>query len=479
MTVFRRAIESVRDLDPVRVTGRVRRVVGLVAEAEGLPLPVGGACRIRCSQESGRELDAEVVGFRDGRTLLLPFGRLEGVAPGDRVTYSGSKLDVPVSRSMLGRVVDGRGVPIDGLSPIRAEVRVPADGMPVAPMRRQRITEPLGTGVRAIDTLLACGKGQRMGIFAGSGVGKSTILGMLAKRCDVPISVIALVGERGREVREFIERDLGPEGLERSIVVVATSDDPPVMRLRAARTATSIAEWFRDQGEDVLLLLDSLTRVALAQREVGLSANEPPTTRGYPPSVFTLLPQLLERTGSGEHGTITSFYTVLVEGDDLHDPIGDAVRGILDGHIWLSRRMASRGHFPAIDILESVSRVMPEVVDEQHAVAAQQIKEDLARARDVEDLVQLGAYVRGQDARTDGALDRLPAIEALLCQHAEELSTREEAIQMMHAVGAPRRKTPAPRISSGPKTHGVRPEGPVSAATPANDAPMSAERNVR
>ena len=285
MNIFRQAIETVRDQDPVRIVGRVRRVVGLVAEAEGLPLPVGGACRIVMGRDSERDVDAEVVGFRDGRTLLLPFGRLDGVAPGDPVVYEGARQDVPVSTDLLGRVIDGRGDPIDGLEEIRPQARVPADGIPVSPLLRQRIQEPIGTGVRAIDSLLTCGKGQRMGIFAGSGVGKSTILGMLAKRSEAPVCVIGLVGERGREVREFIERDLGPEGLKRSIVVVATSDDPPVLRLRAARTATSIAEWFRDRGEDVLLLLDSLTRVALAQREVGLSANEPPTTRGFPPSV--------------------------------------------------------------------------------------------------------------------------------------------------------------------------------------------------
>lgn len=448
MSVFQRASDLVRDQDPVRMTGRVRRVVGLIAEAEGLPLPVGGACRIRCRQEPGRSLDAEVIGFRDGRTLLLPYGRLDGVAPGDSVVYDGNRLDVPVTEALLGRVIDGRGDPIDGLGPIRAEVRVPADGSPISPLRRQRISTPIGTGVRAIDALLTCGRGQRMGIFAGSGVGKSTVLGMLARHCEVPVRVIALVGERGREVREFVERDLGPEGLARSVVVTATSDDPPVLRLRAARTATAIAEWFRDRGEDVLFLLDSLTRVALAQREVGLSANEPPTTRGYPPSVFALLPQLLERTGPGEAASITSFYTVLVEGDDLHDPIGDAVRGILDGHIWLSRRLASRGHFPAIDVLESVSRAMPEVVPEAHMEAAREIVADLARTREVEDLVQLGAYVKGQDLRTDAALERLPRIEALLRQTAAESCSLESATRDLMAIGTPPSRKPT-RMAEG------------------------------
>ncbi len=448
MSTFRRAIDLLGDRAPVRVTGRVRRVVGLVAEAEGLPLPVGGACRIRCRQESGRELEAEVVGFRDGRTLLVPYGRLDGVAPGDAVIYEGARFDVPVSEALLGRVIDGRGNPIDKLGPIRPEARVSADGEPVPPLSRRRIDQPFGTGVRAIDTLLACGRGQRMGIFSGSGVGKSTLLGMLARGCDAPISVVALVGERGREVREFIERDLGPEGLARSIVVVATSDDPPVLRLRAARTATAISEWFRDRGQDVLLLLDSLTRVALAQREVGLSANEPPTTRGFPPSVFSLLPRLLERTGAAEHASITSFYTVLVEGDDLHDPIADAVRGILDGHIWLSRALASRGHFPAIDILESVSRVMPAVVDELHLAAAAEAKEHLARAKEVEDLVQLGAYVRGQDTRTDTALDRMPRLEKLLRQRSDEPCPRETAVGELLLIDA-KSSAPPPRTKEG------------------------------
>jgi len=447
VSVFRRAIEQLGDHAPTRVTGQVVRVVGLVAEAEGLPLPVGGACRIRCRQEAGRELEAEVVGFRDGRTLLLPFGRLEGVAPGDPVAYEGTRLDVPVAEAFLGRVLDGRGAPIDDLGPIRPEARVSADGAPVPPLRRRRVDRPFGTGVRAIDALLTCGYGQRLGIFAGSGVGKSILLGMLARGASAPVSVVALIGERGREVREFIERDLGSAGLARSVVVVATSDDPPVLRLRAARTATAIAEWFRDRGQDVLLLLDSITRVAVAQREVGLSANEPPTTRGYPPSVFSLLPRLLERSGAGEVGTITSFYTVLVEGDDLHDPIGDAVRGILDGHIWLSRRLASRGHFPAIDVLESISRVMPDVIDEAHAAAARSAREDLARAREVEDLVQLGAYVRGQDARTDLALDRLPRLEAFLRQRADEVCSREATLGELLAIGA---KPPArPRAMEG------------------------------
>lgn len=441
MNPFRAAIGILSDIDPVRVTGRVRRVVGLAAEAEGLPLPVGGACRISQRQEGRRELEAEVVGFRDGRTLLLPYGRLDGVAPGDPVVYEGSRLDVPLSRALLGRVIDGRGTPIDGLGPIVPEARRPADGTPVPPLGRRPIETPVGTGVRAIDALLTCGRGQRMGIFSGSGVGKSTLLGMIARQSDVPVRVVALVGERGREVPDFVRRELGPEALARSVVIVATSDDPPVLRLRAARTATTIAEWFRDLGQDVIFLLDSITRVALAQREVGLSANEPPTTRGYPPSVFSLLPQLLERTGPGVDASITSFYTVLVEGDDLNDPIGDAVRGILDGHIVLSRRLAARGHFPAIDVLESVSRVMPDVVDESHAAAARMVIEDLARVRDVEDIVQLGAYVRGQDPRTDAALDRFPRIEALLRQRAEDLCPRDVTVRELESIAG---ETPTP-----------------------------------
>ncbi|MGE3164256.1 MAG: FliI/YscN family ATPase [Planctomycetota bacterium] len=437
MTLFGSELRAVRECDPVRVAGRVRRVSGLIVEAEGLALAVGSCCTIRCRMDGNRALEAEVTGFQDGRTLLVPCGTTEGISPGDVVCHDGAQPGVDVSPQLLGRILDGRGIPMDGKGPVRPDARVSLSGRPVAPLARRRIDRPFRTGVRAIDSVLTCGRGQRMGIFAGSGVGKSVLMGMLARRSEAPVTVIALVGERGREVREFVERDLGPEGLARSIVVVATSNDPPVVRLRAANVATAIAEYFRDLGQDVLLLFDSVTRVALAQRELGLSSYEPPTTRAYPPSVFALLARLLERTGPAESGSITSFYSVLVEADDLNDPIGDAVRGILDGHIWLSRKLSRRGHFPAIDILDSVSRVMSDVVTPEHLELRQRLVEDMARYRDAEDLLQLGAYVRGADARSDAAVDRMPAIEKLLRQPPQDDSDFAAAVSGLEAIYAP------------------------------------------
>lgn len=420
MTAFASELHSVNGCDPVRITGRICRVAGLIVEAEGVPLPVGSSCAIQCRMDQKRMLEAEVVGFHDGRTLLIPTGETAGISPGDRVIFEGEQPGVRVAPQLLGRILDGYGRPIDDKGPIRWCERMPLEGRRVAPLARQRVEHPFSTGVRVIDGPLTCGRGQRMGIFAGSGVGKSVLMGMLARQSQAPVTVIGLIGERGREVREFVERDLGPEGLAKSVVVVATSDDPPVLRLRAARVSTAIAEYFRDRGEDVLLLMDSVTRVAYAQRELGLSAYEPPTTKAFPPSVFTLLARLLERTGPAEHGSITSFYTVLVEADDINDPIGDAVRGYLDGHIWLSRKLASRGHFPAVDVLESVSRVMKDVVSDDHKKNAQRLVADLARYRDVEDLLQLGAYARGADPQTDEAIARIPAIHQYLCQEPLE-----------------------------------------------------------
>lgn len=442
MLDVKRALGTVTENDAIRVVGRVRRLVGLLAEAEGLTLPVGSTCRIACRMESNRELEAEVMGFRDDRTLLVPCGSLTGISPGDPVLYEGERPGVRVSEDLLGRIVDGNGEPIDDKGPVGWHTRVPSEGRPISPMARHRIRDVLTTGVRAIDSLLTCGRGQRVGIFSGSGVGKSVLLGMLARNCDAPLNVIALIGERGREVREFVERDLGEAGLARSVVVVATANDPPLMRLRAARTATAIAEWFRDQGNDVLFLLDSITRVAFAQRELGLSAHEPPTTKAFPPSTFSVLSQLLERTGPAESGSISSFYTVLVEADDLHDPIGDAVRGILDGHIWLSRRLANRGHFPAVDVLESVSRVMNDIVSPEHIAAVREIIEDLSRFRDVEDLIQLGAYVRGADPRTDLAVDRRRRIEELLRQGPEERGTFDAVVESLRAIAEHKGETP-------------------------------------
>ncbi|MGE4619649.1 MAG: FliI/YscN family ATPase [Planctomycetota bacterium] len=426
------ALNTVNRDDLVRVRGAVVRVIGVIVEAEGLSLPIGSECTI--VTRSGERVVAEVVGFDEGRTHLLPEDGSEGIAPRDEVIHDGEIPCVAVSEGLLGRVVNARGVPIDGLGPLSVKEKMPINGTPIAAMKRQLVCKPVHTGVRAIDSILTVGVGQRLGVFSGSGVGKSTLLGMIARNTNLPVNVIALVGERGREVREFVERDLGPEGLARSVVVVATGDEAAVMRLRAARAATSIAEWFRDRGEDVLLMVDSITRVALAQREVGLCAGEPPTTRGYTPSVFAMLPRLLERTGPGEIGSITALYSVLVEGDDQHDPIGDAARGILDGQVWLSRELASKGWFPPIDPCSSTSRTMKSVVDVEHLEAARSLVEKVAIHREIEDMVRLGAYVRGHDARSDQAIDAMPQIEKLLRQGAEEASgffdTRSRLIEL-------------------------------------------------
>ncbi len=471
MSGFAALEEQIDDLDLLRITGQIRRVTGLVAEADGLPLPVGSSCRIICRTDGNRELEAEVLGFEEGRTLLVPCGSTAGISAGDRVLFEGDRFRVGVARSLLGRVLDGRGAPIDGRGAIAAEQRIPIDARPIPPLSRRRIAEPLSTGVRAIDALLTIGRGQRIGIFSGSGVGKSILLGMLARATDAPVVVIGLIGERGREVREFLERDLGDEGRRRAVLVVATADESPILRLRAARVATAIAEWFRDLGEDVVLLLDSITRVAMAQRELGLSASEPPTAKAFPPSVFTLLPRLLERTGPAERGSITGFYSVLVEADDLNDPIGDAVRGILDGHIWLSRSLANRGYYPAIDVLQSVSRVMQHIAGASHKAAAQALVEDLARYRDVEDLLRMGAYVRGAEPRTDAAIDRIGAIEKLLRQTPEERSTLAEAASQLIAIYEKPLAAPVPPLPGGGG-------GAAVAARPAAGAASSAPSNT-
>lgn len=426
------ALETLNRDDLVRVRGAVVRVVGVIVEAEGLALPVGAECTI--VTRDGERVVAEVVGFDEGRTHLLPEDGSIGIAPRDEVIHDGEIPSIAVSQHLLGRVVNARGIPIDGKGPLPIKDKMPISCDPIPALKRQKIRKPVHTGVRALDSILTVGVGQRLGIFSGSGVGKSTLLGMIARNTALPVRVIALVGERGREVREFIERDLGPEGLANSVVVVATGDEAAVMRLRAARVATSIAEWFRDRGQDVLLLVDSITRVALAQREVGLCAGEPPTTRGYTPSVFAMLPRLLERTGPGVKGSITAFYSVLVEGDDQHDPIGDAVRGILDGQVWLSRDLASKGWFPPIDPCSSTSRTMKSVVDREHFLAAQSVVEKVAIHREIEDMVRLGAYVKGHDSRSDAAIDAVPQIEQLLRQEPEVASdffeTRNQLIEL-------------------------------------------------
>ncbi|MBN9622735.1 MAG: FliI/YscN family ATPase, partial [Actinobacteria bacterium] len=404
--------------------GRVRDVIGLIIEASGLEAEVGEVCLV----ETGRErppVPAEVVGFRDARTLLMPLGEMTGIGPGKAVTAGGEALRVPVGDGLLGQVVDGFGRPLDGS-------RLVGDGMrsvtaaPADPLSRPRIERRLALGVRALDAFVPCGVGQRVGIFAGSGVGKSSLLGMIARSTSADVNVIALVGERGREVREFVERDLGP-ALERSVVVVATSDQPALVRIKAAFAATAIAEHFRDQGNDVLMMMDSVTRFAMAQREVGLAIGEPPATRGYTPSVFALLPRLLERAGTSAAGTITGLYTVLVDGDDMNEPVADAVRSILDGHAVLSRDLAHAGHYPAIDVLASVSRLATEICPPATLGAATEVRRLLAGYRDKEDLIAIGAYQPGSDPLVDTAIALRGEVEGFLRQGVEEPSDVAEA----------------------------------------------------
>lgn len=424
--------QALREIDDLCHYGIVSQIVGLAIETMGPGANVGEVCEI---ERVGKPpVLAEVVGFREGRLLLMPLGDMSGIGPGSRVVSSREPLSVPVGFDLLGRVLDGLGRPIDGGGVVDSDVCYPLENDPPNPLQRQRIREPLSVGVRAIDALLTCGKGQRIGIFAGSGVGKSTLLGMMARNTTADINVIGLIGERGREVREFIEKDLGEEGLKRSVLVVATSDQPALIRLKGAYVATAIAEYFRDQGKDVLFMMDSVTRLAAAQREVGLAVGEPPATRGYPPSVFALLPRLLERTGPGKHGTITAFYTVLVEGDDMNEPVADTVRGILDGHIVLSRRLAEQGHYPAIDVLASVSRVMPDVVTTAHREAALRVKELLAVYEEMADLINIGAYQSGSNPRVDEAIAYHDQIRSFLRQDVTESAEFSETINALQAL---------------------------------------------
>ena len=415
------AADRVRDADLHRRHGRVCDLIGLIIEATGLEAEVGEVCHIDTGR--GREsIPAEVVGFRAGRTLLMPLGEPGGLGPGATVTATGHPFRVDVSDELLGRTLDGLGRPLDGLGPVAGARARPVTAAPPEALERPRITERVSLGVRALDALVPCGIGQRLGIFAGSGVGKSSLLGMIARSTSAQVNVICLVGERGREVREFIERDLGPEGLARSVVVVATSDQPALVRIKAAFTATTIAEHFRDQGADVMLMMDSVTRFAMAQREVGLAIGEPPATRGYTPSVFALLPKLLERSGTSALGSITGLYTVLVDGDDMNEPIADAVRSILDGHVVLSRHLAHAGHYPAIDVLASVSRLVGEVTAPEARAAAGEVRKLLAAYREKEDLIAIGAYQAGTDPTTDAAIATRPAILDFLRQSLEDPS---------------------------------------------------------
>ncbi|MFQ5732562.1 MAG: FliI/YscN family ATPase [Planctomycetaceae bacterium] len=426
------AIEQLRRVLPFGLTGRITRVVGLTIEARGFPAPVGAACRVHC--DHGHFIDAEVVGFRGSESILLPHGRLQGIKPGNAVTLVSSTQSVRVGERLLGRVIDGRGRCIDGRPAPAVPHRRRLLANAPSPLDRPRIDAPLGTGIRAIDGFLTCGLGQRLGIFSGSGVGKSTLLGQMARSSSADVNVVILVGERGREVREFLERDLGREGLARSVVVVATSDEPAVVRLRAAYAGTAIAEYFRDAGNNVLLLMDSVTRVVLAQREIGLASGEPPATRGFPPSAFAFLPGLLERSGRNEHGSITGFYSVLVEADDANEPISDTVRGILDGHFVLSRQLAERAHWPAVDVLASISRSMVDVVTDEHLHAAHSLRQSLAAYRDAEDLINIGAYQSGSDRRVDVAIRMREPLERFLQQSARETGTLGAAVDELHRL---------------------------------------------
>ena len=400
--------------------GYVTQVVGLTIESVGPMCSVGDLCYI-LPQRAGQEgVYVEVVGFRDKFLLLMPLGEVTGIGIGSVIKATGKPLQVGVGEELLGKVVDWQGQPLDKSELMLHSNYVDISNEPPNPMTRKRITEVMPLGVKAIDGMLTVGKGQRIGVFAGSGVGKSTLMGMIARNAHSDINVIALIGERGREVRDFLEKDLKEEGLKRSIVIVATSDQPALIRLKAAQTATAIAEYFRDQGKYVLLLMDSLTRFAMAQREVGLAIGEPPVTRGYPPSVFSVMPKLLERAGNSETGSITGIYTVLVDGDDMNEPVTDTVRGILDGHIVLSRKLAHRNHFPAIDVLQSISRVMADIVSDEHKVAASEVKKNMAVYEESEDLINIGAYVEGSSPEIDEAIDNNPGITAFLRQQVEE-----------------------------------------------------------
>lgn len=424
---FARARDILAEIDLMPRYGRVRQVIGTVVESHGPAMAIGETCAIRFKRNAPPVL-AEVVGFRDNRVLLMPLGDLAGIGAGSEVQRLGHPLRIGLSQNLLGRVVDGLGRIIDDGPECKPERMAQVLAQPPDPLRRPRISQPLSFGIRAIDGLLTCGRGQRIGIFAGSGVGKSTILGMIARNSTADVNVIALVGERGKEVRDFIDRDLGEEGLRRSVVIVATSDQPALIRIRAAFTATTIAEYFRDQGKNVMLMMDSVTRFAMAQREIGLAIGEPTTTKGYTPSVFAALPRLMERAGTSERGTITGLYTVLVDGDDFNEPVSDAVRSILDGHIVLSRALAAANHYPAIDVLGSVSRVMPDIVKPGHKQAASALRDMLATYRDAEDLINIGAYVAGSNRNIDRAIARIDAARKFLRQDVEERSDYDETV---------------------------------------------------
>ncbi len=429
-------IDTLDRLELVKVNGRVSEVIGLVIESVGPTSSLGDVCSIK--SRDGEELCmSEVVGFRSNRVLSMVLGSLSSIGPGSEIVASGKSFSIGVGMNLLGRVLDGLGRPMDGRGPVEPEQIRSIYSSPPNPLERKRITSPISTGIRSIDSLLTIGKGQRIGIFAGSGVGKSVTLGMIARKSSADVNVIALVGERGREVRDFMEKELGEEGLKKSVLVIATSDQASLIRVKAAMIATTIAEFFRDKGLDVLLMMDSVTRVAMAQREVGLTIGEPPTTKGYTPSVFALLPRLLERAGNAKVGSITGLYTVLVEGDDMNEPVADAARSILDGHIVLSRKLASAGHYPAVDVLESVSRVMPDITTPIHQKAASYVLDLLATYREAEDLINIGAYVKGSNQKIDKSVLMIESIRSFLKQGMGEGSDLDGAITKLMELTKP------------------------------------------
>ncbi|MBI9017100.1 MAG: FliI/YscN family ATPase [Phycisphaerae bacterium] len=420
---------------PMKISGTITSLTGLTVEVRDFAAPVGALCQI--TTRNGDTIKAELIGFRGEMSVMMTLEEMTGISVGDKVICLKPHTEVPVGPELLGRVIDGQGHPIDDKGPLMCQVRRATEAETLKPLQRGRIDTPISTGVRAVDSVLTCGCGQRMGIFAGPGVGKSVLLGMIARYTSADVNVIGLIGERGREVREFIERDLGPEGMAKSIVVVSTSDEPAPLRVKAGFVATTIAEYFRDQGKDVLLLMDSATRIAMAQRQIGLAMGEPPATKGYTPSVFAILPKLLERSGKSLKGSITGFYTVLVEGDDLTEPIADAMRSILDGHLALSRKLANRGHYPAVDVLESISRVMPEVTDENQRQAARMVTRLMAIYRDIEDLVNIGAYAPGTNIEYDLAVQSKNLIDDFLRQQISEsvnFNQAKEALTQLDAA---------------------------------------------
>ncbi len=436
---YHRVIENFVSLSQ---QGKVKQVIGLVISSTGPSTSVGELCRIYPA-DGGEPIPAEVVGFKDNQVMLMPFGSMQGINPGAVVEATGERLKVPVGNHLLGRVVGGLGEPIDGRDLDSSVERREIHAKPPHPLLRERINETISTGIRSIDTLVTAGKGQRLGIFAGSGVGKSVMMGMIARHSKADVNVIGLIGERGREVRDFLERDLGADGLSRSVVVTVTSDQPALIKVKGALVATSIAEYFRDQGKDVILMVDSVTRIAMALREIGLAIGEPPATKGYTPSVFSFLPQFLERPGNTRNGSITGLYTVLVEGDDFNEPVSDTVRSILDGHVTLSRRLANRNHYPAVDVLESISRVMPDIIDDEHKAVAGRTRRLLASYRESEDLINIGAYVKGSNKLTDEAIAKYDDLNRFLTQDMNEETDFEQDISRLRSI-VDREKVPVP-----------------------------------